>query len=67
MSAVAVPAAPERLTDTSPNSVTATGVVRRFGERTVLDELDLRIAPREFVILLGQSDHLSHCPPRCRH
>ena len=39
MSAVAVPAAPGRATDTSPNSVTATGVVRRFGERTVLDAL----------------------------
>ena len=31
------------------------GVVRRFGDRTVLDGLDLDIAPSEFVILLGQS------------
>ena len=30
-------------------------VVRRFGDRTVLDGLDLRIAPSEFVILLGRS------------
>ena len=25
------------------------------------------IDDRESVILLGDSDHLSHCPPRCRH
>jgi sulfonate transport system ATP-binding protein len=31
------------------------GVVRRFGDRAVLDGLDLDIAPSEFVILLGQS------------
>lgn len=37
------------------SSVVATGVVRRFGDRIVLNHLELRIAPREFVILLGQS------------
>jgi len=36
-------------------AVSASGLVRRFGERTVLDALDLEIAPSEFVILLGQS------------
>jgi hypothetical protein len=25
------------------------------------------IDDRESVILIGESDHLSHCPPRCRH
>jgi sulfonate transport system ATP-binding protein len=30
-------------------------VVRRFGQRVVLDRLDLEISPGEFVILLGQS------------
>jgi sulfonate transport system ATP-binding protein len=37
------------------HAVTARGVVRRFGDRTVLDRLDLDIAPSELVILLGQS------------
>jgi sulfonate transport system ATP-binding protein len=32
-----------------------TGLVRRFGPRTVLDHLDLDIAPGEFVALLGRS------------
>src|ERR1700722_10062881 len=36
-------------------SVAAHGIVRRFGERTVLDGLDLELKPSEFVILLGQS------------
>jgi sulfonate transport system ATP-binding protein len=31
------------------------GLVRRFGERTVLDGLDLELRRSEFVILLGQS------------
>jgi sulfonate transport system ATP-binding protein len=54
MSAVATRSESER-TAQAPSSVIATGVVRRFGDRTVLDHLELRIAPREFVILLGQS------------
>jgi sulfonate transport system ATP-binding protein len=36
-------------------TVTVRGVVRTFGERTVLDRLDLDLAPSEFAILLGQS------------
>jgi sulfonate transport system ATP-binding protein len=36
-------------------SVDVTGVVRRFGDRTVLDDLDLSIARSEFVVLLGPS------------
>jgi sulfonate transport system ATP-binding protein len=35
--------------------VHAEGVVRRFGERVVLDQLDLVIPPAQFVILLGKS------------
>jgi hypothetical protein len=31
-----------------------------------LGQLDFLHA-RENVILLGPPDHLSHCPPRCRH
>jgi sulfonate transport system ATP-binding protein len=54
MSAVADLISPGPATE-APSTVIAQGVVRRFGERTVLDGLDLRIATREFVILLGQS------------
>ncbi|RJQ76550.1 ABC transporter ATP-binding protein [Pseudonocardiaceae bacterium YIM PH 21723] len=36
-------------------AVQLTGLTKRFGERTVLDGLDLRIAPGEFVALLGRS------------
>ena len=54
MSAVVAQAAPEPATATE-SSVIVDGVVRRFGQRVVLDRLDLQIAPREFVILLGQS------------
>jgi sulfonate transport system ATP-binding protein len=36
-------------------SVRVTGLVRRFGPRTVLDNLDLDIAAGEFVALLGHS------------
>ncbi|RBQ18195.1 sulfonate ABC transporter ATP-binding protein [Spongiactinospora rosea] len=36
-------------------AVRVSGLTRRFGERTVLDGLDLAIAPGEFVALLGQS------------
>lgn len=43
---------PRRLTG---GTVRVTGLVRRFGERAVLDRLDLTIAPGEFVALLGRS------------
>jgi len=47
------PAAPQSAV---PNSaVTVTGLVRRYGDRTVLDGLDLSIARGEFVVLLGES------------
>jgi sulfonate transport system ATP-binding protein len=36
-------------------AVTVRGVVRRFGERVVLNQLEFSMAPSEFVILLGQS------------
>lgn len=53
MSGIAVP---ERAFSPRPAGVvTASGIVRRFGERTVLDRLELELAPSEFVILLGQS------------
>lgn len=35
--------------------VTVRGLTKRFGSRTVLDQLDLDIAPGEFVALLGHS------------
>nr|WP_205267694.1 ABC transporter ATP-binding protein [Mycolicibacterium sphagni] len=35
--------------------VLAEGVVRRFGDRTILDHLDLRIDDEELVVLLGPS------------
>lgn len=38
-----------------PPAVQVAGLVRRFGERVVLDRLDLTLEPSEFVILLGQS------------
>jgi sulfonate transport system ATP-binding protein len=54
MSALAV--APRRTAHSSAEpAVVVRSLVRRFGERTVLDELDLELAPSEFVILLGQS------------
>lgn len=37
------------------DAVTVRDVVRRFGDRTVLDGLDLAIARSEFVVLLGPS------------
>jgi sulfonate transport system ATP-binding protein len=36
-------------------SVSVRGLTRRFSEHTVLDQLDLSIAPGEFVALLGRS------------
>jgi sulfonate transport system ATP-binding protein len=38
-----------------PPSVRVTGLIRRFGARTVIDNLDLQIAEGEFVALLGHS------------
>jgi sulfonate transport system ATP-binding protein len=38
-----------------PAAVVARGVTRAFGERAVLRDLDLTIAPGEFVALLGRS------------
>ena len=35
--------------------LTARGVVKRFGERTVLDHLDLDVAEHEIVVLIGAS------------
>jgi sulfonate transport system ATP-binding protein len=37
------------------DAVVARGVVRRFGDRVVLDDLDLSIRRSEFVVLLGPS------------
>jgi sulfonate transport system ATP-binding protein len=42
-------------TDALPPLVRLRGFVRRFGETTVLDGLDLDIHPGEFVALLGRS------------
>lgn len=36
-------------------AVRTTGLVRRFGDRVVLKELDLSVAPGEFTALLGRS------------
>lgn len=43
----------DRLTDRS--AVQVSGLVRRFGDRVVLDELDLDIPAGQFVALLGRS------------
>ncbi|MFJ6658885.1 ABC transporter ATP-binding protein [Streptomyces sp. NPDC091377] len=40
---------------TAEDRTTVTALVRSFGARTVLDRLDLSIAPGEFVALLGRS------------
>lgn len=40
---------------TKQASAVATGVVRRFGERVVIDHLDLTIDDEELVVLLGPS------------
>ncbi|MBT2902050.1 MULTISPECIES: ABC transporter ATP-binding protein [unclassified Streptomyces] len=39
----------------APPAVRTTRLVRRFGDRTVLKELDLTVAPGEFTALLGRS------------
>ncbi len=38
-----------------PSGLRLTGLVRAFGERRVLDRLDLSVAPGEFVALIGRS------------
>ncbi|MEV1293733.1 ABC transporter ATP-binding protein [Pseudonocardia sp. NPDC049635] len=40
---------------TGGRAVTVRGLTRRFGDRTVLDDLDLDIEPGQFVALLGAS------------
>jgi sulfonate transport system ATP-binding protein len=56
MSTLAVTAPPPQARESGEEgAVIVRGLVRRFGERTVLDGLDLEIAASEFVILLGQS------------
>ncbi|BBZ32101.1 ABC transporter ATP-binding protein [Mycolicibacterium confluentis] len=43
------------MTDVMTSSVRVQNAVRRFGDRVVLDHLDLDIAESEFVVLLGPS------------
>jgi sulfonate transport system ATP-binding protein len=52
---VHVPAADVAANAPVPLAVRVRGLTRRFGERTVLDDLDLDIRPGEFVALLGAS------------
>ena len=40
---------------TTERAVRIAGLTRRYGERTILDRVDLEIAPGEFVALLGRS------------
>jgi sulfonate transport system ATP-binding protein len=54
VSTVAVPAL-ETVAAQAPAAVTVSGLVRAFDGRTVIDRLDLRISPGEFVVLLGHS------------
>jgi sulfonate transport system ATP-binding protein len=42
------------VTDTGP-ALQIAGLTRRYGERTILDGVDLEVAPGEFVALLGRS------------
>ncbi|WP_327294519.1 MULTISPECIES: ABC transporter ATP-binding protein [unclassified Streptomyces] len=46
---------PGGLTGTRPAAVRMTKLVRRFGDRTILHELDLTLARGEFTALLGRS------------
>jgi sulfonate transport system ATP-binding protein len=41
--------------DPAPPAVVVRGLTRSYGERDVLDDIDLTIAPGEFVALLGRS------------
>jgi sulfonate transport system ATP-binding protein len=41
--------------DMTDNAVTVRGLSRQFGDSLVLDNLDLEIAPGEFIALLGRS------------
>ncbi len=43
------------MTTTVTSEVRTRGLTRRFGDRTILDSIDLDIAPGEFVVLLGKS------------
>ncbi|WP_190816889.1 ABC transporter ATP-binding protein [Saccharopolyspora pogona] len=45
----------ERPTEIHSGQVRVRGLVRRFGDRVVLEGIDLDIAPGEFVALLGRS------------
>ena len=46
---------PGRLTAAPPRTVRVEGLTRGFGDRTILDRLDLEIGDGEFVALLGSS------------
>lgn len=39
----------------APSVLSITGVVKRFGDHTVLDGIDLEVAPHEVVVLIGAS------------
>ena len=54
---VAAPVATAREADAPARgtALTLDGVGKRFGERAVLDALDLRVAPGEFVSIVGRS------------
>ena len=41
--------------DAAPFAVRVRGLTKRFGDRAVISDLDLDIAPGEFVVLLGAS------------
>jgi sulfonate transport system ATP-binding protein len=46
---------PSSITPNGTPAVQVSGVRRQFGDRVVLDNLDLQIAPAEIVVLLGAS------------
>lgn len=46
---------PSTPTDTRPAAVRVTGLAKQFGDRTVLQDIDLEIRQGEFVALLGRS------------
>ncbi|MGW7284385.1 ABC transporter ATP-binding protein [Streptomyces sp. NPDC054847] len=45
----------DRPAPAAPAAVRTTRLIRRFGDRTILKELDLALAPGEFTALLGRS------------